>query len=127
MSGKIDTSQLNVPPEEHELATAEFFSSKGKDIVFLRPSQIPESRTPDIKMDGVEWEIKSPLGDGKRTISKNFKKAAAQSRYIIFDLRRCGLPESQSISQLKKEFDLRSSMRRLLVIKKNDELLEFSK
>ena len=68
MPGKIDISALNVPPEKHELETAKYFAGIGKDIVFLKPSSIPNIHTPDILMDGVEWEMKCPSGSSKGTI-----------------------------------------------------------
>ena len=40
-------------------------------MVFLAPSNIPEIHTPDILMDGIEWEMKAPQGSSKRTIEKN--------------------------------------------------------
>lgn len=93
-TGIIDISQLNTPPEKHELDTAKFFSALGKDVVFLKPSSIPNTHTPDILMDGVEWEMKCPQGNGKRTIEENFRKAVKQSKYIIFDLRLIKIPEA---------------------------------
>lgn len=57
--GSIDISQLNTPPEKHEFETAKYFADRGKDIVFLKPSDIPKIHTPDIWMDGLEWEIKT--------------------------------------------------------------------
>lgn len=125
-TGTIDISQLNTPPEKHEFETAKYFSGMGKDIVFLKPRNIPNFHTPDIVMDGVEWEIKSPIGSSKRTISDNFKKAVKQSKYIIFDLRRVTLSEKQCIAQLEKEFAVRPYLKRLLIICKNGELLEYS-
>ena len=127
MSGKIDISQLNTPPEKHELATAKFFSEKGKDIVFICPSNIPEVYRPDILMDGVEWEIKAPIGNGKKTIERNMHKAAKQSKYIIFDLRRISLEEKRCISQLEREFNERVYLKKLLVITKSGELETFSR
>ena len=77
-------------------------------------------------MDGSEWEIKSPEGKGKRTIEKNYHKAALQSKNIIFDLRRIQVPEKLCLSQLEREFrDKRT--KRLLIIKKDGGLVEFSK
>lgn len=125
MNGIIDISQLNMPPEEHEFETANYFADLGKDIVFLRPSQIPHTHTPDIKMDGVEWEIKCPTGNGKYTIEENFRKAIKQSKYIIFDLRHVKLPENQCIAQLKREFESRTYLQRLYIITKSNELLKF--
>ena len=126
MCGKIDISALDIPPEKHEFATAKYFAERGKDIKFLKPSRIPNTHTPDIIMDGVEWEMKCPIGSGKRTIEENFRKAVQQSKYIIFDLRQIKLPEKQCITQLEREFDARRYLRKLLVIGKNGKLTKFS-
>lgn len=124
MKGKIDISQLIVPPEKHELKAARFFAELGYDIEFLPPSNIPGVHRPDILMQGIEWEIKSPQGKGKNTIQKNFKLALKQSHYIIFDLRRVNLPEDKCISEIEKQMSMRPYMKRLLVIRKNNTLLE---
>ena len=76
-------------------------------------------------MDGVEWEMKSPQGDSKRTIESNFRKAVTQAKYIIFDLRRTKLPEKLCIGQLEKEFNARKYLKRLYVICKNGELKKY--
>lgn len=125
--GHIDISQLNAPPEKHEFATAKYFADMGKDIVFLKPSDIPNIHTPDILMDGIEWEMKCPSGNSKRTIETNLRNAAKQSHYIIFDLRRIQVPEKQCFAQLDRLFYSRSDIKRLLVIKKNNELFEYLK
>ena len=124
MSGKIDISELKVPPEKHELDTARYFAEQGYDIEFIPPNNSPKMHTPDIKMRGLEWEIKCPSGKSARTIENNFRKAAKQSKYIIFDLRRCSIPESKTLASLKKEFDDRHT-KRLLVILKSGTLVEF--
>ena len=127
MSGIIDISNLNTPPEKHELDTAKYFSNLGYDIVFLSPSNIPGAHTPDIRMDGIEWEMKAPTGKGKRTIEKIFSQAVSQSSNIIFDLRRINIPEKQCISQLEHRFKAKTNAKRLLVIKKDGELLKYEK
>lgn len=124
--GTIDISRRNYPPEKHELETAKYFAEKGKDIIFLPTRNMPKVRTPDILMDGLEWEIKSPKGKSSRTIEQNFRSAVQQSRYIIFDLRRLKQPEEPCIKKLKKEFASKGYVKRLLVIKKNRELIEFT-
>lgn len=124
--GIIDISQLNTPPEKHELRTAKFFSDLGKDVVFIKPSNIPEDYRPDIYMDGIAWEIKCPTGKGKRTIEKNYHKAALQSKNIIFDLRRIQISDERCMSQLKKEYADKHTTR-LLVITGSGELVTFSR
>ena len=54
MSGLINTSKLNNPPEEHELNVANYFSALGYDIEFIPPSNIPNFHAPDIIMDGID-------------------------------------------------------------------------
>jgi hypothetical protein len=75
-------------PEPHELETARFFNKLGKNVEFLVPSYIKGSKTPDVKMDNILWEIKSPKGDSKYTFQHAFKEALRQSYNVIFDLRR---------------------------------------
>ena len=123
--GRIDISQLNTPPEKHEFETAKFFADRGKDVVFLQPSDIPNLHTPDIKMDGIEWEIKCPQGSGKRTIEKNMVKAEAQSSYIILDLRWIKIAERQCLSQIKRNFESKSKIKRVLVITKGLRLVSY--
>ena len=98
----------------------------GKDIVFIRPSIIPNVYRLGTLMDGIEWEIKSPQGKGSRTIEKIYKKASEQSRNIIFDVRRCGLSDAIAIKQLERKFRDKHT-KRLLIITKANELIKFSK
>lgn len=124
MAGKIDISALNTPPGQAEFETAKFFAALGKDITFIRASSIPNQHSPDILMDGVEWEIKCPEGHSKRTIESNFRKAVKQSKYIIFDLRRVKMAENLCIAQLKREFNARPYLKRLYIIMKSGTLLK---
>ena len=124
--GNIDVSNLDYPPEKHEFETAKFFADMGKDIVFLKPSTIKGEHTPDILMDGFEWEIKSPQGNSKRTVENNFRNAVVQSRYIIFDLRRIRLHDNQCVTKLEKEFRARRYLKKLLIIKKDGTLIEIT-
>ena len=123
MSGVIDISKLRTPPEQHEFEAAKYFSDLGYDIEFIPPSNIPNVHIPDIKMDGVEWEIKSPQGKGKHTIEHNIANALLQSFYIIVDLSRIDLSESDCIKRLNKEYENRKQIRRLYIITKSKELI----
>lgn len=125
-AGSIDISELLVPPHKHELQTARFFSEKGYDIKFIRPSNIPDNHRPDFCMKGIEWEIKSPSGKSKHSIEKRYAEAKKQSANIIFDLRRCGLSDTVSISTLEKQFYAHHS-KRLLIITKDGSLVQYPK
>ena len=59
MRGTIDISQLNTPPGKEEFGTAKYFADMGKDIVFIRPSNIEGNFRPDFIMNGrskTPWE-----------------------------------------------------------------------
>ncbi len=112
-------------PEPHEIMTANFFTGIGKDIEFIRPNLASGVKNPDIKMDGIKWEIKSPCGNSRATIEKIYKKAQLQSINIIFDLRRIGMPEEKAISKIKREFSLRpGKVKRVIIITKKAKILD---
>ena len=114
-------------PESHELETAKFFNKLGKDVEFLIPSREKHSRTPDIKMDNILWEIKSPKGGSSRTIENNLRTALKQSENLIVDLRRTKLNERKALSQINKEFKMIKKIKRLIVIQKNQKLLDLKR
>jgi hypothetical protein len=114
-------------PEEYEIATARFFNELGFDVEFLPRSYDKGVHIPDIKMNNILWEIKSPKSTGKYTISHCLQKALKQSDCIIFDLRRSKMLERKSISQLKFQFVFTHKIKKLLIITKISKLLDFSK
>ena len=86
--GKINTTELNVPPEKHEYETAKYFAKRGYNIKFIGPHYIEGMKNPDFEMCSKIWEAKSPIGNSLQTFVDNYKKAKKQSENIIFDLRR---------------------------------------
>ena len=113
--------------QAHELATVVFFTELGYDIELIPKSNTEGVHKPDIKMDGLEWEIKSPKGDGKWVISNIMKKAKRQSENLIVDLRRSKLPQDKSISLLTREFEHSKRLKRMKIITKSRNLLDFTK
>ena len=121
--GIIDISELKNPPEKHELATAKYFSGLGKNIKFLAKSNIKGVHTPDIRMDRLEWEIKSPHGKTTECISDNMRDAVKQSCNVIIDLRRMMLPTKKCVDRIERELGYRKSIKHLQVITRENELL----
>ena len=99
-TGKL-TSKTFVFLETHEAQTINFLLDIGKDIEILVPVRSKGLRTPDIAMDGVCWEIKCPVGNGKYTIQRIFKHAVKQSENIILDLRKTRLSDDICLHRLK--------------------------
>jgi hypothetical protein len=109
-----------VLPEKHELETASYFAALGKDVELQVPTRTKGMRTADVLMDGQLWEMKCFFGKERRTLQTCVQRASRQSKYIIIDLRHTPLKMDYCLSILKREFELRTSIKRLLVITKAD-------
>ena len=86
-------------PKDHEMSAALILAYYFKsDVVFLRPER---KKTPDIDVNGTKWEIKSPRGDGRKTIDNNLRAARKQSRNIVIDLRRAKLHQKKAEARIR--------------------------
>lgn len=126
MAEKGKLTQNGVHLQDHEYATVKLFLELGYDIELIPRSQVKYYRTPDMVMNGVPWEIKSPQGKGKYTAQNTMQNGASQSRNIIIDLRRCKLPENQAIKEFEREFRKSKHFKRMKIVKNNMEILDFS-
>jgi hypothetical protein len=85
--GNSDNSKAQViipagmdKPQEHEIDAAWILARHFNITVeFLVPVNTYGRKTPDIRMDGDEWEMKSPQGKASSTVQNQFKKAMKQS------------------------------------------------
>lgn len=82
--GKLKQNGVHLEP--HEYNTVKFFLAKGKDIELIPQSQTKGLHLGDFTMDGVLWEAKAPVGNGKKNVENILQTATAQSRNIIIDL-----------------------------------------
>ena len=113
--GKITFSGRNIP-EPHELKTAKALASKGKDVEFIRPSRVQHTRTPDIIMDGIMWEMKCPMGKNKKNIANIFHRALKQSKNIIIDIRQIEIDEKEALVEIKRNAAMAKSLKKLKVV-----------
>lgn len=114
--------------EAHEYNTILFFTTLGKTVELIPPSSTPNVHNADFFMDGLVWESKSPTGDSSRmTIERILHKAARQSENVIIDLRRTRLSDEHSLACLEKQFKKSRRVKRLLVITKQQVLIDFKK
>ncbi|MBQ1387442.1 hypothetical protein IIY68_01475 [Candidatus Saccharibacteria bacterium] len=121
--GKIDISELNVPPEKHEYETAKYFAKRGYDVEFIGPHYIEGFRNPDFKMCGKIWEIKSPTSSSNSSFEHNFRKATSQSENIIFDLRRLNTRTEEKYIEKLVKGSSSSKIKTLFVITLDGRLL----
>ena len=119
--------QNGVHLQEHEYMTVKLFLEMGYDIELIPRSQIKGYRQPDIMMGGIAWEIKALIGNGKKTIENTLQGAAEQSRNIIIDLFRSKMPEEDAVKGYEQYFKQSKRIKRIKIIKKSRETLDFAK
>ena len=90
--------------EKHEYKTVLLFTEMGVDIELIPKSEKRGVRAPDIVMNGLRWEMKSPKGEGKYLMQNTIQKAVKQSRNVIVDLRRAKRSQERCLQELEKEF-----------------------
>ncbi|MEI6054394.1 MAG: hypothetical protein WCQ49_03475 [Candidatus Saccharibacteria bacterium] len=120
----VETDIIN-RPKDHEMKAAlivanEYFKF---DVIFLRPEAY---KTPDLKAKGIKWELKSPIGNGKKTIENNMRAARKQSEYLVLDFSRIKLHQTKAISNINYYLKNSSSnqFKRVVVITKDRKILE---
>ena len=123
--GKIIPNGVVLKP--HENATAVFLTEQGFDVELIPASNIKGVHTPDIKMDGLEWEMKAPVGEGNQLMKNTVQKALRQSQNIIIDLRNTKRYQDKCIRELKREFRESKNLKRLKIIKNDRKVLDFEK
>ncbi len=117
----------NVILEAHEYATINVLLASGEDVELLVKSRTPHSKSADICMHGMTWEMKSPDGKTLRSIERIIHRATQQSRNVIIDLRRTKVTDKSSIPLLEKVFSELRSIRILWIITKQAEIIKLKK
>jgi hypothetical protein len=114
------------PPEPHEIEIAKLLVDHfGYIVEFIIPIDGYKIKTADIVMNGLLWEIKSPIGKSRRhLVNAQFDRASKQSKNIIFDGRRTPLDDEFMMKQIRFEISRRSSLRRVIFITKSEIIVE---
>lgn len=116
--------------EIHEKVAVDYLASNvGYSLTFLVPDRHKGIKTPDIEMNGLLWEIKSPKGKQTRTIENNLRLALRQSPNIVLDLRRMDgrIPTNKLMSEIERQFMLAKSIKRLIVITRQGTHIDFER
>lgn len=115
-------------PLPHEKRTIKCLASYGFDIETIIPSNVPGSKNPDILMMGTFWEMKGPISHNKNTIKNRFKKAIKQADgKAVFDLRNVKYDANAVEKTIMDLFVTTIGMRRILIIKKSNKILDIIK
>jgi hypothetical protein len=124
----IISPNITPPPEEHEISAARILAKHFNcRIEFLKPLDGYKRKTANFFMNALEWELKSPIGHAKTTISNNLANAKLQSPNVVFDSRRTKLPDEKIISELESRIKQKRGPYRIVVITKDEKDIEIRK
>ena len=123
-TGKIIIRRgANVWP--HELKTAEALSAVGYAVEFIPKNEVDRKKTPDVLLNGLEWEMKSPISNNLSNIQKTLRKAAHQAPRIIYDSQRVkNLTDFQIERELRKQASLFRSIKSVVFVNKRREIVD---
>lgn len=113
--------------EEHENITINTLLADGNDIELIQKSHTPRTKSTDIFMRELVWEMKSPTGKTLRPIERIVRRATRQSSNIIIDLRRTPLSDKVLVDAIIKYFHQIREIRNLWIIDKQSEIIKFKK
>ncbi len=81
--------------------------------------------SPDVVINGVIWEMKSPQASDKKAIERNLRKACKQSPNIIFDSQRMkGASGFEIEKRLRSIYPHIKTVRRLWFMDRDREIID---
>ncbi len=108
----------------HEMRVARILSNAGHKVEFIPKSH---TRTADILLNGVEFEIKSPEHFNPNTLEHMIRDALKQSANIIIDISRVKkIPSNQIQRFLIRQIYRNSRIKRMLMITKRGEIIDIT-
>lgn len=112
-------------PEDHELAVGWILARHYNCVVeFLQVVAGYKTKTPDIVMNGLLWEIKGPTGNSRKSTVEYQFKGLKQSRNLVIDGRRTRLADIFVLDQVKKEMTRHVRVGKVIFITKTDKVIE---
>lgn len=111
----VDILVLNNIPKNH--------------VTFLKPGRVKGTKTPDLLIDDMRWEIKSIEKVGKYTLDHALRSGLKQADNLVVDLRKLNETlENKVLTKLEKEFHLTKGWHGLIVVVRfNGRCLTFKK
>lgn len=114
----------NANPWPHELRVAKILALAGYAVEF-----IPETntKTADILLDGIEFEIKSPKSANANSLEHILKKAVKQSCNINIDTSRMkNVRDDNTRRFLINQVRIRRQINNLIMITKQGQIIDIS-
>ncbi len=105
--------------------TARAVADAGYNVEFTHRTWGNRVTSPDVIINGVIWEMKSPQASDNKAIERNLRKACKRSPNIIFDSQRMkGASDAEIEKRLRSIYPHIKAIRRLWFINRDREIID---
>ena len=112
----------------HELRCAKAIASAGHCVEFLARMEGYKVKTPDLVVDGVMWELKSPETSNLKSLQRVLRRAGSQSRNVIIDTTRATkLSDAAIEKELRRLLPLTKSVKRIIMVAKGGNIVDIGR
>ncbi len=116
--------QVGAEPTESDIVIANIFAKLGHDVEFLAASRAYRVRTPDMKIDGVAWEVKCPTSRKIDKFRQNISSALGQSQNVVIGTFRTKARDEKIIKFVTEYVEGRKRVKQLKVVTKKHEIID---
>lgn len=128
---KVDNFHVVLKPSKEEIEIAELLANKyGKRVLLVPGINTPKGiQTPDYIINGVKFDLKSPIGQGNSTLFNRVKNKRKQSKSFIFNLNNCHLSNNSITKQIEHIYhsDATNFINQIVLIKNSEILAAFKR
>lgn len=127
MNREKSRAGIIIPPGrrvwEYELRVAQVLAMAGYRVEFLK--ELGNIPTTDVRLNGVEYEIKSPERFNANTLEHTLKNALRQAPNIIIDSSRMnGVRDDKVCRFLVRQLRSRKQIKNLLFVTKRGKIID---
>lgn len=108
-------------PWPHERRVANVLALAGHYVEFLPEGNL---HAPDVKVDGIEYEIKSPETEKTASLEQSIRTALKQCSNIIIDSSRMKMRDDRARRFLVKKCREQKQIKKMVFITKRGEIID---
>lgn len=127
---KVDGKRVLLDYSEHEKEIANIIAKgTGKDIKMVPRITFPQNiQTPDYLIDGIKFDLKTPLGNGKNTLYGMVKSKKKQANNFVICADKTALSMDEIEQQMQGIYSSRNTaFVDIIILVKNQEIVKIYK
>ena len=127
---KVDGKRVLLDYSEHEKEIANIIAKgTGKDIKMVPRITFPQNiQTPDYLIDGIKFDLKTPLGNGKNTLYGMVKSKKKQANNFVICADKTALSMDEIEQQIQGIYSTRNTaFVDIIILVKNQEIVKIYK